>query len=227
MVSDEVVNTACPDAFSVPVPTLVFPSKNVTVPVGTPPAPETVAVKLTACPNADGLSEEASVVVVAARFTVCVNTGEVLAAKFKLPPYTAVIVCAPTERAAVPKLAWPEAFSVAVPSEVAPSLNVTRPIGTPLLELTVAVKATDWPNVDGLSAEMSAVVVGETTFATLYVTLDEPVFPALSVAATVNVLVPVNEVSIGLPFATGPWHVATPEPLSAHAYDALTLAFNW
>jgi hypothetical protein len=105
MARDEVVNTACPDAFSVPVPMLVFPSKNVTVPVGTPPGPETVAVKVAACPNADGLADEARVVVVAARFTVCVKTAEVLVAKFKLPPYTAVIVCVPTESAAVLKLA--------------------------------------------------------------------------------------------------------------------------
>jgi len=105
MARDEVVNTACPDASSVPVPMLVFPSKNVTVPVGTPPAPETVAVKVTACPNADGFADEARVVVLAARFTVSVNVPDVLVAKVELPPYTAVIVCVPTEDAAVLKLA--------------------------------------------------------------------------------------------------------------------------
>jgi hypothetical protein len=84
---------------------VVFPSKNVTVPVGRPPAPEIVAVKVTACPNADGLDEDASVVLVRARFTVCVTVPEVLVAKFKLPPYTAVIVCVATESVAVLKLA--------------------------------------------------------------------------------------------------------------------------
>jgi hypothetical protein len=80
-----VLNTACPDAFNVPVPRLVLPSKNVTVPVGTPPAPETVAVKVTAWSNADGLADEARVVVVAPRFTVCASAPDVLDAKFESP----------------------------------------------------------------------------------------------------------------------------------------------
>src|ERR1041385_3068040 len=108
MVSDDVVNTACPDAFTVPVPKLVFPSKNVTVPVGTAPDPETVAVKVTACPNADGLADEARVVVLAARFTVCVIAADVLDPKLALPPYTPVILCVPTVSAAVLKLARSE-----------------------------------------------------------------------------------------------------------------------
>ena len=40
-----------------------------------------------------------------------------------------------------------------------PSLNVTVPVGVgPPEEATVAVKTTDWPNVDGLSDEVSVVV---------------------------------------------------------------------
>ena len=84
--SEDVLNVACPDAFNVPVPTLVFPSKNVTVPVGTPPAPEIDAVKVTICSNADGLADEARVVVLAARFTVCVIAADVLDPKLALPP---------------------------------------------------------------------------------------------------------------------------------------------
>ncbi len=58
-------------------------------------------------------------------------------------------------------MAWPEA-RVLVASEVAPSLKVTVPLGVPLAggtALTVAVKATDCPNTDGLVPETSAVVV--------------------------------------------------------------------
>ena len=105
MVRDETLNTACPDAFSVPVPMLVLPSKNVTVPVGTPPAPETVAVKVTVCPQRRGISDEARVVVVAARFTVCVSAADVLDPKLALPLYTAVMLWLPTMSDDIVKLA--------------------------------------------------------------------------------------------------------------------------
>jgi len=64
----------------------------------------------------------------------------------------------------VVKVATPEAFVVAVPNIVAPSLNVTvSPAGivpTPgELTVTVAVKVTDWPNTEGLGEDDSAVVV--------------------------------------------------------------------
>ena len=39
-----------PALFSVPVPSCVLPSENVTVPVGVPPVPETVAVTVTLAP---------------------------------------------------------------------------------------------------------------------------------------------------------------------------------
>ena len=43
----------------------------------------------------------------------------------------------------VDKVAWPLLSSMMVPSVVAPSLNVTVPLGVPkLLEVTVAVKVT-------------------------------------------------------------------------------------
>jgi hypothetical protein len=46
---------------------------NVTVPVGLlGPLPVTVAVKVTVCPDTDGLAEDASTVVVGAALTVCV-----------------------------------------------------------------------------------------------------------------------------------------------------------
>src|SRR5437879_12534108 len=56
--------------------------------------------------------------------------------------------------------------SVAVPSTVAPSLNVTVPVGTPVpgaTGLTTAVRVTAWPNTDGLGGAVRLVVVCEFT----------------------------------------------------------------
>ena len=58
-----------------------------TVPVGVPVTGEvTEAVKVTAAPRFDGLFDETTEVELAALFTVCVRTGEVLPAKFASPP---------------------------------------------------------------------------------------------------------------------------------------------
>ena len=48
-----------------------------------------------------------------------------------------------------------------MPKLVAPSLNVTVPVGVtdPDVCVTVAVNVTDWPNTDGLSDEINVVVV--------------------------------------------------------------------
>ena len=50
---------------------------------------------------------------------------------------------------------------VAEPCVALPSRNSTTPVGgmTPFEELTVAVKVTNCPNVDGFGAELSVVVV--------------------------------------------------------------------
>ena len=60
---------------SIPVPMLVDPSKKVTVPVGLGPVPLTVAVKVTAWPNTDGLDVDATIVVLLSRpvLTTCVT----------------------------------------------------------------------------------------------------------------------------------------------------------
>jgi hypothetical protein len=65
--SEEVVKVACPEALSVPVPSVVAPSLKVTVPLGVPPplAGVTVAVKVTACPTVLGFGDDDSVVTVA------------------------------------------------------------------------------------------------------------------------------------------------------------------
>jgi len=90
--------------------------------------------------------------------TVCAKAADVLPAKFVSPPYTAVMLCAPTDRDAVLKVATPEA-SAPVPNCVAPSLKVTVPVGVPPAPLTVAVNVTVCPADDGLAEEASVVVV--------------------------------------------------------------------
>jgi hypothetical protein len=105
--SDAVVKVVEPE-LKVPLPSVVAPSLNVTVPLGVP-APGnvalTVAVKVTDCPNTDGLDEEATAVLLLALLTVCVTVPEVLVMKFPSPPYTAVIECAATLKAVVLKVA--------------------------------------------------------------------------------------------------------------------------
>src|SRR5438093_9518450 len=141
------------------------PTWKVTVPVGVP-APGllavTVAVKVTDCPDSDGLAEELTSVVVLAFFTVWVSVVEVLPLKVALPPYDAVIGCEPTASVLVTNVAWPEAFRVPVPRVVGPSLNVTVPVGVPaplVFAFTVAVKVTGCPDTDGLIEETTPVVV--------------------------------------------------------------------
>lgn len=65
----------------VPDPSSETPSKKLTVPVGAPPVDETVAVKVRLSLKAEGFGEDDKVVVVGARFTVCVSTEDVEPAK--------------------------------------------------------------------------------------------------------------------------------------------------
>ena len=61
-------NVAIPEPSKVPVPSVVEPSMNVTVPVGIPEpgaSPVTVAVNVIDWPNTDGLAEETTDEVVA------------------------------------------------------------------------------------------------------------------------------------------------------------------
>ena len=53
--SDDVINVTVPED-SVPMAILFRPSKNVTVPLGVPPDPDTVAVNVTDWPEPDGLT---------------------------------------------------------------------------------------------------------------------------------------------------------------------------
>ena len=85
--SDEVVKVARP-ALKLAVPSVAAPSRNVTVPVGVPTPGATaltVAVKVTAWPDADGFTDEVTVVELPALLTVCVTAAEVLLLKFASP----------------------------------------------------------------------------------------------------------------------------------------------
>lgn len=70
------------------LPRFVSPSRNVTVPVGVP-APGavalTVAVATTGWPKTLGLGETFTATVDTSRFTICVNTDELLALKLLSP----------------------------------------------------------------------------------------------------------------------------------------------
>jgi hypothetical protein len=159
LASPAVVSVAVPPVI-VPVPSMAPPSWNVTVPVGVPVADDfTVAVSVTAVPKMDGLFEEATVVELAALFTVCVRIADVLPAKFVSPPYTAVIECAPPPSPAVVNVAVPP-LNVPVPRLAPPFWRVIVPVGVPVADdMTVTVKVTAVPKEDGLFEEVTVVVL--------------------------------------------------------------------
>jgi hypothetical protein len=154
------LNVATAEAFNALDPSVVAPSLNVTVPVAVPGAVEvTVAVKVTDCPKSDGLADDTIAVAVAGKLTACVTVFDVLAAKLASPAYAAAIEWLPDVSVAVVNVATP-ATRALVPSVVAPSLKVMLPVGVPAAgEVTVAVKVTDWPLAEGLTDEISVVVV--------------------------------------------------------------------
>src|SRR6476619_29078 len=94
------------------------------------------------------------------------TTLPVLAVKLALPRKQAATVCEPAARVLVVRVTLPvpssavAAWSVVVgAAQVPPSMNVAEPAGVPPAEVTVAVKVTGWPKADGLSDEVTAVVV--------------------------------------------------------------------
>src|ERR1051326_2694554 len=146
--SADVLKLALPPPLSVFVPSTVAPSLNVTVPVGVPRAGTfavTVTVKLTAWPEVDGLSDELTAVVVPPALTGWLMAAEGTALKFGSPLYVALMLCGPAPNAAVLNVACPVPFKFTVPSAVAPSLNVTLPVGTPAELGTAPLNVTFWP----------------------------------------------------------------------------------
>ena len=85
----DVLNVATPEPFSVPVPSVVEPSMNVTVPVGVPEPGAlavTVDVNVTDWPKTEGLADDDTELLVPSWFTVCVNADDVLVVKSVSPP---------------------------------------------------------------------------------------------------------------------------------------------
>jgi len=88
--------------------------------------------------------------------TVCDRAGEVDAAKFVSPPYSAVTECTPPVNIEVLNVAAPP-DNVPVPRTVVSSLKVTVPVAVD--GVTEAVKVTIVPKVDGLSDDVTSVDV--------------------------------------------------------------------
>ena len=83
--SELITNIACPPPSRVVLPIVVAPSFNVTVPVGVPPAPVTVAVNVTGVPGALGLADDERAAALAL-WTTAYNTADVLPRKLASPP---------------------------------------------------------------------------------------------------------------------------------------------
>ena len=122
------------------------------------------------------MADEARVVVVGGWSTICVRSDDLLLEKSGNPAYTAAIVCEPTDSDEVVSVACPDPSVVPVPNVVAPSLNVTVPVGIPAPEVTVAVKVTLCPLVEGFGDEVSDVLVAGG--------LHKPALEELKMAAT-------------------------------------------
>jgi hypothetical protein len=95
--------------------------------------------------------------------TTCCTAGDVLVAKFVSPLYVAVMLLVPTASVEVVNVATPP-VRAGLPIFVVPSKKVTVPVGVPLPnpvgKVTVAVKVTDCPGLDGFGEDASAVAVG-------------------------------------------------------------------
>jgi hypothetical protein len=120
-------------------------------------------VNVTDWPKIDGFSDDVTLDEVDACPTVWVIAAEELALKLLSPAYDTAIVCIPTARAEVVKVALPPE-SAPAPMETPLSVNVTVPVAVPppgLTALTVAVKVTDWPNTDGLADERTLVMLSD------------------------------------------------------------------
>ncbi len=152
------LKVACPPPRGA-APRMVVPfCVNVTVPIGVPPnCGVTVAVNVTDCPIVEGFGDKSRVVVVVS-LTTWLKVGEVLGVKFVLPTYVAVMDLVWPEGKTLSRVAFPP-LSVAVPMAFAPLKKLTVPLGVLGDPDTVAVKATDWPALDGFGLEDRVVVV--------------------------------------------------------------------
>lgn len=148
------------------VPRGVAPSKKVTVPVGGKGGrvtdPMTVALRTTGWPKTLplGVLEKMVVVVVGTLLTTWFKMGDVTEMKLTSPLYTAVMGCVPAISVEMPKVVVLVlavlGVRVPVPRRVAPSKKETVPEGVPRIvgALTLTVKVTKLPKIEGLSEEV-------------------------------------------------------------------------
>src|SRR5580704_5303469 len=123
---------------SAAVPSVFAPSVKVTLPVGVPTAATTEAVSVTDWPYVIGLLDASTVVVVGSVPTDCTSGGDVEDEKFPSLLYCTVMEWPPTDSAEVVNDAAPEESRLTVPNDVAPSRNVSVPVGVPAELVTVA-----------------------------------------------------------------------------------------
>jgi hypothetical protein len=176
--SVDVVKLAKLPPFSAPVPSVVVPSRKVTVPVGVPEVLDViVAVNVTDAPletEAAELTNAAVVAVGAAGVMVSMSAVEVQLAKVALPEYLAVRECVPTASVDVVKVATPLPFNAPVPRVVVPSRNVTIPVGVPeVLDRIVAVNVSGAP-LDAEAAELTITAVVPAGTAAVMISVSAP-----------------------------------------------------
>jgi hypothetical protein len=134
------------------------------------PVPLTVRVKAAppALVNAGEMLPATGAGFAGSAFTTWLKELDVLAAKFESPLYAAVMVSVPCGSAVVVK---PAELPVrdALPRLVLPLLNVMVPVTVPPnCPETVAVKVTDWPELEGFGEEVNVVL--ELAFPTTWLT---------------------------------------------------------
>ena len=136
----------------------VVPSQTSTSPEGAPAAGaegETVTTKVTSSPETGAPGSTSSATEVAPACTERVPSPAPVKNRAS-PAYVAVTWCVPTARSDVAQVATPPASGCAAQSVVAPSVNVTVPVGTPVagaIAETVAVKVTASPVRAGAGAD--------------------------------------------------------------------------
>src|ERR1700722_4080979 len=95
-------------------------------------------------------------------FTTCGAAVPLLLPKPPVPVKDAVMVWLPTASVEVENAACPLVLTATAEARtVDPSAKVTEPDGVPLVEVTVAVKVTDWPEFDGFGVEVTVVDVAK------------------------------------------------------------------
>jgi hypothetical protein len=163
--NDDTTNEAWPAVRATGLPVAVPSTRNCIVPVGTsePETGTTVAVKFTDWPNVEGSSDDAMVVVVPIVFTVCASMPLVLGKLLESPAYLAIMLWVPADSDDMENVAEPPDIidiSRMVGGLVLVSLKITMPVAVG--GVTVAVKDTGWPSVDGFCDDAIIVVVAST-----------------------------------------------------------------